>query len=419
MNRTSASDRKIIAALIACTLAARFLVICIWPSRAVSVDLHDWRTVAAALLVGLNPYVAFRTLNWPPLWMGVLYFLGRISDRFDLDIFNCIRVFLTIADAVLVASAYALSQLLQPKGKHFRLLIVGLVLNPLMILLTVGQGNFDVLPVIGIVWFLYFLIRFRRGNQPQDWLSAAAALGLATLAKTFPLALIPLLIADSRKLPWRFRFLGLALCVGPAFLALAPLYLLAPREITQNVLLYRGTPGAVGLSGILTLSLGYDSVVRYMPWFTCFLAVALCTLTILLWLRPMKNESKLILLAAAILLGMFLFGTGYCPQYWMWVTPLLVISYSLQPPAFKRIVLASAILIVTTVGLTFAYDRYLGCFIAWIWPTDFNLRLRAYFGDVLHDLILISLPMTAATLILWISCVRILIRNAPQSPPTL
>ncbi len=132
----------------------------------------------------------------------------------------------------------------------------GLCLNPLLILLTVQQGNFDVIPTTLILWFLISLINFRRRSERVDWLIAAGWLGLGAFAKTFPLILVPLLIAEARRVDVKTRLLGALLCLGPAAISLAPLFSLGPHDVLSGVILYRGTPGPIGAAGLILLVAG-------------------------------------------------------------------------------------------------------------------------------------------------------------------
>ena len=398
-------------------VAVRLALALVWPPQCFSCDLKAWRSVARSVPAGANPYVTSMVVNWPPMWMEVLYGLGKISARFDWNLFTCVRVLLTACDAVLILSTFALLRLLDERRSVFRLVLLGLCLNPMLILLTIQQGNFDVVPTIGIVWFVQSLIRFRRGGDAVDWLVAAAWLGLATFAKTFPLVLIPLLAGECRRLGWKVRLTGAALCVGPALLSLAPLYVLNPRRITDVVLFYRGTPGAMGVSGLLQLVCGFDSVLRYAPYFTAALLGVIMGLTAVLWRRPLRRDSDVVLLAAMVLIAVFEFGSGYCPQYWLWVTPLLIVAYAHQPHRFRRLLWVAAALVVLTNVLSFAYEDLLGNFMIWGAPHfPGNTRLQAMFSDTLHDLVLLSLPMTGITLLLWLHGCRLI--AAAQTNPS-
>jgi hypothetical protein len=316
----------------------------------------------------------------------------------------------------MIASVWRLLETLKSRDRAFGLVLWGLCLNPFLILLTIQQGNFDVIPTIFVLWFLIALIRFRRGNDPIDWLVASAWLGLGGFAKTFPLVLAPLLFGESRRLSFKTRLLGAALCIGPAVLSTAPLFVLAPNQIFREVLFYGGTQGNVGASGLLMLHGGIPAVTRYHPFFTGIVVAALLLITLRLWFRRLQNDGDLVLLAALIFIGLFEFGTGYCPQYWMWPAPLLCIAYVQRGRAFKIVLLASAIVVVASHLLIFAYDRDLGSFALALWPNHFNESLADYFSDVEHDLIRFSLPMTVMTFLLWLTGVKSLASGERPNP---
>jgi hypothetical protein len=395
------SSKPWIAAAIA--IAVRLILIFVWPPQCYSCDLSAWKTVTASALVGVNPYDKTVVLNWPPLWMEILFVLGKLSNRFDWDFFTSVRLCLTAADAILVLSTYALLDVLQIRTDKFRLVLLGICLNPLLILLTIQQGNFDVLPTIGIVWCLYSLIRFRRQGQALDWLIAAGWLGLGAFAKTFPLVLAPLLAAEPRHLPMKTRLTGLAMILAPTALSLGPLYVLNPDRIRDVVFHYRGTPGPMGMSGILQYLFGLESAFRYAPYFTIALGIALLILTALLWRRPLRDDWDVVLLAALILISLFEFGSGYCPQYWMWVTPLLVATYPRQSRPLRTTILVAGLIVIATNVLTLGYEGILGSFMVYLAPSlPWNGVFERAFSDTMHDLVLISLPMTAITLVLLI-----------------
>lgn len=410
-----AVSRGKVGVLVVVAIVVRIAVMSIWPPRAFSCDMKDWRIIAGAMTVGLNPFDQHYgpLLNWPPMWMEILYFLARISDRLDWQFFTSLRLFLIAADAILIASTWRLCRMLGEGRASFGAMLLGLCVNPFLVLMTIQQGNFDVVPTIGVVWFIYFLIRFERNDDPMDWLCSALCLGLAVFAKTFPLVLLPLLIGPSRRVSSKGKVLGAALCAGPAMLSLAPLFVLYPREIIDNVILYRGTSGPMGASGILQLIGGPAALSSYAPFFTLSLILAVAILAGILWSRPLRRESDYVLLAAILLLGVFEFGSGYGPQYWMWVAPLLVVSYVHQSKGFGRLLLVCAAVVVGTNILFFAYNSDLGSFMTSWSGTAATLRLRQAFSIGTHDPVLICLPMSAAALLIWISCCREILRSKP------
>jgi hypothetical protein len=409
------TDRRAALPLAAATVAIRLFVLAIWPHHAYSCDLRDWQIVGGGLLVGINPYVGYRLLNWPPMWMEVLFVLSRLCDLFDWWIINAIRLLLIACDALMILTLWRLLGLLNARDRAFKPILWGLVLNPFMILLTIQQGNFDVIPEIMILWFLFWLIRFRRSQNSMDWLMAALFLGLGGFAKTFPLALSPLLIGESRKLDVKTRLLGIGLCFAPAPLSLAPLYVISPGEIYAKVISYRGTQGNVGVSGILQYFDGIRALKWYAPYFTAATLVVLILITLRLWWRPMRKDGNLVLLSALMLLGLFEFGTGYCPQYWMWVAPLLCIAYIQNGRAFKIVAAATAIVVAVIQILVFAYNRDLGFFASYMLPGPFTDRMGHLFTDISPHLTYIGLPITVMTLLLWIAGVTSLLSHDTES----
>jgi hypothetical protein len=382
------------------TIVARLVLAIAWSDKIFGCDIKDWRFVALWLLDGENPYTnaKYRLLNWPPMWMEILYGTAKVCVYFKCHIFTGIRLFLTACDVILMGSVYALLHLFdRPNTKA---LLFGFCLNPFLILLTIQQGNFDVIPAACIVWFIYFLIRFRREQLVIDWLLAAACLGLGGFAKTFPLVLLPLLVIESRKISWKARFLGAALALGPIVLSLLPLYVLYPEDILDGVIHYRGTAGPMGMSGLIQLFYGLPAVARYSPYFTDGLIAAMGLVTSIFWFRPLKNDLQIVLLASVILLGISVFGSGYCPQYWMWVWPLGLLVYANSSAGFRRVLLICAVIVVLTNILIFAYNTDNGSFMPIAFPGPFNERLRDWFLLARNN-VLVCLPMTVAAFVMW------------------
>jgi hypothetical protein len=206
------------------------------------------------------------------------------------------------------------------------------------------------------------------------------------------------------------------LCFGPALLALGPLYVLYTGDITQHVFLYRGVPGPVGVSGLLGFVGGLEAVSSYAPFFTVGLVLAMGGATAALWRRPKRVESDVALVAAVFLVGVFLFGTGYCPQYWLWSAPMLVVAYVYQGRAFRSMVVIAAVLAVLDGTLAFAYDRDIGAFLNGRLSGALNTRLIDWFNVDVRYKAVIFMPLSAATLVLWVYGVWLLMRsgNGPE-----
>ncbi|MDP9174679.1 MAG: hypothetical protein M3O30_12550 [Planctomycetota bacterium] len=405
----SRQNRNEVYLLLFIALVVRVAWMVIAPRSAYSVDLKDWRIVAASLLNGANPYHDYRVLNWPPLWPEILYMLAQVSDRLNWDFFLCVRLTLITIELVLIAAAHGLIRQIDESARPFRFILLGLCLNPLLILLTLQLGNFDALAMVGVLLFLRSLIRFRRTGQVIDWLWAACWLGLGVYAKTFPFILTPLLACGAKRLSNNTRILGAALLAGPALLSMGPLYVLNPIDIWQGVLGYRSTPGEFGVSGLIVLFHGAtETVDRYAHFYTMGLMVGLVVLTVVLWRFNIRRDSDLILLAALLLLSLFMLGPGYGPQYWFWVVPLFVSLYLFQSRAYRRLLLWAGIILLVTTLLELTLHPVYGAFI-YPW-TEKNkiIGVLNWFNDV-RNLSLMNVPMFIAALLVTAVGISVLV----------
>ncbi len=398
--------RLVIVLLLA--LLARLCWMAALPASAISVDLKDWMIVSSSLLKGINPYQKFDVLNWPPFWLEVLYGLSRLCKEHSEQFFlNSARLVLIAIELGVIVATFGLMRLLDPAKPIFKILLFGLAFNPLLILLTVQHANFDAAAVFWIILFLGCLVRFRRRGEMIHWLWACAFLGLAIFTKTFPFALAPLLAPGARRLSWPARCLGVALLAGPALLSLAPLYALDPVGISAHVLNYRSTPGSFGPPGLLILASRGFLIPQFARIFTCAMAGALCVLAIALYRWDVRRDADIVLLAGMLLLSLFTLGSGYGPQYWFWVVPLLAAAYPHQPHGFRILLLVAGAIVVVTNVITFAYGPVYGSF-ALGWEPTQAMRDECSWFESNANLMKLNMPMFAATLaVLFVGWLRI------------
>ena len=85
--------------LVATTVAIRLGFAAVLPPRFYSIDIHIWERVTQILMSGQNPYQTTPLLYYPPLWMQVLFVLGKISSRTHISLAHLIQVTLTGVDA--------------------------------------------------------------------------------------------------------------------------------------------------------------------------------------------------------------------------------------------------------------------------------------------------------------------------------
>jgi hypothetical protein len=307
---------------------ARVLFTLVIPPAALSADVDHWIAVAQALAANANPYQVTSHLNWPPIWMQMVYVMSAVSTALDVPFPHVLRFLLVAFESLLVVALLRLVKDMLPEANARRLLLWGIALNPIAILLVCQHGNFDVVVALCIVLFMGSLLRFQRGGDPVDWLLACCFLGLGVATKTIPLILSPLLACRFRGLPWKVRWLGGTLVLGPVILGLSVIYVLAPAEVTANVLAYRSSGGWFGVSGLLLMTGASSLLGTSGALFSLVLGVAVIYFAYFLGRRPETGDRALILLAALLLAAIPAFGPGYAPQYIYWFMPLLIVTFA-------------------------------------------------------------------------------------------
>jgi hypothetical protein len=341
---------------------ARAAFIVFMPEEAHSADVDSWVKVAHQLRIGENPYVTEATLNWPPLWMILIFAIDRAAEFAGLSFFLALRIFLVGVESLLIVVLYLCIFSVNPSQAR-RVVLIGISLNPIAILLVCQHGNFDVLVGLGVLCGALALGTYDRLKDPLFWLAASAAFGIAALAKTVPLVLAPLLSRGARISTPVARLLAAMLFVGPILLGLATLFVLAPHDITDKVLTYRSASGWFGVTGILSavgadqLSRIYESPVFYLlllawfVWGTRWLA------------RDGIGRNRAILLAGLVMLAVPTLGPGYAPQYAYWWMPLLVATYCLFDAVWRRALLIfyglAVLTYVAEYGLFFSHGAFL------------------------------------------------------------
>ena len=327
--------------------AARAAFILLSSSRARSTDVFSWIAVAHELRVGANPYETTTFLNWPPLWLVVIWVLDHVSRGLGISFFLTLRLFLIAVESGVVVLLYSFLARIVP-GQARRIVIVGISLNPIAILLVCQHGNFDVLVGLTCLAGALALGRYTRTRDAIMWLVGALCLGLGALAKTVPLLLAPLLARGARLNGWPARWLALALFLGPAVLGDAVILVLAPHAVVHNVLFYRSQPGSYGITGIArAIGLGSIGDAYARDVFPLVLLGFEIAAAVVLWRRDLDTRRTL-LLAGLILLAIPAVGSGYASQYAYWWLPLLVATYPLFDSGWRRLLLVSYVIAAAT-----------------------------------------------------------------------
>src|ERR1700744_2384429 len=185
-------DRDVFVVLMV-AWAARFLFMLLMPPGVRSFDTYSWESVAHTLDQGGNPYQVTKFLNWPPFWLQIIFVISKMAGAYGVPFFRVLQLVLIMAESAVIVLLIKLIREVVPGVRIRGLLILGIALNPAAIFMICQHGNFDVFVALWLLIFMLALVRYRRSDDPGDWLCACLFLGLAILTKTVPLILIPML----------------------------------------------------------------------------------------------------------------------------------------------------------------------------------------------------------------------------------
>jgi hypothetical protein len=390
--------RRELVQVLAVAWLVRAAFILVVPSRAHSADIDRWITVAHELRAGANPYVTTTYLNWPPLWLSVVWLLDHVARAAGISFLLTLQLFLIAVESIVVVLLYSFVSRVAPSEAR-RILLAGISLNPVAILLVCQHGNFDVLVgLLCLAGALAVAAGADRGGVVM-WFAGALAFGLGALAKTVPLVLAPVLAPGVRATRPLARVLAAALFVGPALLGVAVIYALAPHAVLHNVVLYRSEGGWYGLTGIADAfgaeraAAGYSKIL-FPALLLLWISVGFVTLA-----RRTLDPRRLILLTTLILLAVPTLGPGYAPQYAYWWLPLVVATYPLFDRGWRRLLIGFYVVAAVTYVAEYALIGDHGAFLDAFFPSSHFLADASHrLGQSIWSTVL-RLPFFVASLV--------------------
>src|SRR6187431_1013047 len=131
--RTRRSGLENRLTLLVALVTARLLFLYFLPNGAYSADVNGWIRVEAVLDSGGNPYNATTFLNWPPLWMQVIFAAGRIARAANVQLVNVLRCVLISAECGVLLLAHAILRGYCSRERSFWLALGAIALNPIAI----------------------------------------------------------------------------------------------------------------------------------------------------------------------------------------------------------------------------------------------------------------------------------------------
>jgi glycosyl transferase family 87 len=369
-------------------LAAAVLVPPMYTTRNVlNTDIENFRLtgdlVRSRTYVYSEPWAFFPFHPYLPLQMFISAAAAWLADVWDVTFSIALKspnVAAAAATAMLLLAAAR--RLHEPRVAWFA--PVGFLLNPSLVEHTAYHGQFDTLPAL-LAFGAWGTVRFGDGERRVTL--SAALLGLGILAKTWPIALLPLLLLHlNGGVRQRAVYAGIALAV-PA-LATAS-YVLAMdgsfRDLWRTVGQYRGIIGLSGYSMILKELPGSSAEVEARRIWVAehgrvvFYAGVLATLGAVVAARP-KLESAI----TTVLVSACVFAPAATPSYFIWVLPFALIANERVFPALYGVTAVVARCSVV------CYDHL------WQWPPDWWAGRAWYVGAAAWGIMVVWL--------VWLLC---------------
>lgn len=168
-------------------------------------DIKAWVNAGNMVLEGRNPYTESYILDFAPVWPWISAIPVGISGKFGLGSFIAsvfIKLILTGADLVLVIFLIGICR---RSGRNPVIPAALFFLNPVSIVITGYQGQFDNVSLIPIVVFAYIMTRWGRTNQIDSRAKASKTgilLGISLAVKhaSGPILLfLPRVFSDPKK----------------------------------------------------------------------------------------------------------------------------------------------------------------------------------------------------------------------------
>jgi len=282
---------------------------------------------------------AVKPLTDPNFIPWLMENLGNIHNYkglyWHLFIFKLPYLFVDLATGFLLASIF--------KDKHKRKLAFVLwIFNPVTLYATFMMGQLDIIPVFFTVLSLYFASR-----KKLCW--AMVSLGIGGSFKMYPLLLIPIaafIFGDNTFRKVKYLVVG----VLPYVLTIAPF--LGSAAFRSMVLL---NPKSQKMLFMIWKMSGAEGIYPFI--------LILSLLYFISWYSRKKVSLKYFFLGALLLLFS---TTHYHPQWFLWVTPFLVLG--LVGNNFKHLLIVLILFFSwVTITLFFEPSLSIGLFNP-IWP---------------------------------------------------
>ena len=249
---------------------------------------------------GISPYTTIFPVAWPPLWMPFAALAYHAAEATNIPFHLIVKAIPTAADVILTFLLYSAAR--DYGLAPFRTALL-YALNPVAIYMTAVHGNFDAIPTLCATVAVLVLRDERR---------AATWLGVGAAFKTWPLFILPAVVAPLKGL--RRRAAVVAIACGIFVVALFVPWLFVRYQAIDILLRYRGASSWWGLSSLTFL---FPAAI---PATTIFY-VAMTAAALLLFVTPVPAARGALL----ILLTYLATTPGFGVQHLLWIVPIALL----------------------------------------------------------------------------------------------
>jgi len=251
-----------------------------------------------------------------------------------------------------IAIAYLLAALFKTE-KEKLLAFCFWIFNPINLYATYMMGQFDIIPAFFSVLCIYLVVKNAGRLESRSLVLESVLLGLGGAFKIFPLMfLVPL---AALKKSWLDRIKIVAVGLATYFLTILPF--LPSKGFRATALLAGQTTKS--LYAQIPIS-GGESIILFV--------VAAVFVYLLFLIRKAAPEN--LWKSFFIVLLIFFIFTHYHPQWFLWITPFLLIDLVRNPKHWLLI----AVSLVSFVGLVSFFDPGLSVWLfSPLWPSLYGL----------------------------------------------
>lgn len=322
-------------------------------NRGAIYDITSYHIIGRLALTGKDVYTARAAQGrYPYLPMDLWLSAGALFSSQLLHVPFVVMVKLPAVLADVAISGLIILGARRRNKNHRSALTAGLLyaVNPVSVLVTAYHGQFDAIPLLACIAAWYRIESEGRDIKRSAAITIGLVLGLAILAKPWPLLLLPAYVIAVRGWMDRLGVVAFALAV-PAVVTTGYVfaYHVPVHAVAINVLGYGSVLNwwGVGLLFHLTQATTHLISPSGVFLFSKLTEIAIVSTCAAYLIRARTRD--LVTCILTLLLIFYVMSAGFSVQYLMWILPFLCVTQT------TRKVLASTFLSLTTCAMLVAY----------------------------------------------------------------